>query len=70
MGFYGRQWRAPGDFRHLWGKRRQTAMSVLHFWLTGPIAAFGRSAVQGQTDGGDAFPLLIRGRRSGGKGLK
>jgi hypothetical protein len=61
---------SAGSTHHPWGKRRQTAMSVLHFWLTGPIAAFGRSALQRQTDGGDAFPLLIRGTRSGGNGLK
>jgi hypothetical protein len=36
----------------------------LHFWLTGAIAACGRSGLQRQTNGVALFPLLIRGARS------
>src|SRR5680860_328437 len=64
MGIYGRQWRVPGaTYRHT-GKHRNSGRDGLQFWLTTLIAASGRSRIQMQTNGVEAYPLLIRGRRS------
>jgi hypothetical protein len=43
MGFYGRQWKVPG-WQRLSSGFSTGSGKLLHFWLTGSIAARRRSA--------------------------
>jgi hypothetical protein len=44
MGYYGRQWTAPGSL----GKIAQNGHVIVVFWLTDAIAASARSALERQ----------------------